>query len=437
MLETILKTGRKIIPKKLFKAGQPVYHYSLALLGALIYRFPSRKIKVIAVTGTKGKSTVTELIAKILESAGNENAIGKKCLVASTSTIQFKIGNQTRRNLYKMSMPGRFFMQKFLHQAVKAGCEYAVLEVTSEGAKLFRHKFIDFNALVFTNISPEHIESHGSYERYLDAKLSYSRALAESNKFSKFIIVNADDKESERFLYLSGDAKKIKYSLTDAEPYEITDNDLQLTINRTKINSKLIGKFNIYNILAAVKTTLAFGVDMPTIKKAIEETSVIVGRMQKVISGNPKQNFDVFVDYAHTDASLESALSGLRLLPHGRIITVFGCGGDRDRTKRAPMGAVACALSDLAIITSDNPRGEEPLAIIDDIEKGVTDKYDNYEVLPDRADAIEKAVLQARKGDILLIAGKGHETYQILKDRTVPFSYAETAAAAIRKKLGL
>ena len=144
----------------------------------------------------------------------------------------------------------------------------------------------------------------------------------------------------------------------------------------------------------------------------------------------------LFRSYAHTDAALESVLSNLGLMPHNRIITVFGCGGDRDRTKRAPMGEVACSLSDLAIVTSDNPRSEDPMAIIDDIEKGMVDKFSNFEVIPDRGRAIEKAVQQAAKGDILLIAGKGHETYQILKDKTIHFSDAETAAAAIRKRLG-
>ncbi|HRZ30282.1 MAG TPA: Mur ligase family protein, partial [Candidatus Paceibacterota bacterium] len=160
-MQKILDTLKKFIPKSVFSFFQPFYHYSLALAGAIIYRFPSRQIKVIAITGTKGKTSTTEILAKILETAGYK--------VATTSTLQFKVGDKITRNLYKMSMPGRMFMQKFLRQAVSAKCDYAVLEMTSEGSKTFRHKFIDLNGLIFTNISPEHIESHGSYEKYLEA----------------------------------------------------------------------------------------------------------------------------------------------------------------------------------------------------------------------------------------------------------------------------
>ena len=187
-MEKILSSIKKVVPKSVFDFLRPIYHYKLALLGTLVYRFPSRKIKVVGVTGTKGKSSVVEILAAILEKAGFK--------VASQSTVRFKIGKEIRRNLFKMTMPGRFFIQKFLRQAVGAKCDYAVIEITSEGARQYRHKFIALDALIFTNLAPEHIESHGGYEKYLDAKLSIARALSKSSKKTKFMIANADDKES-------------------------------------------------------------------------------------------------------------------------------------------------------------------------------------------------------------------------------------------------
>ncbi len=191
-METILRIGRALIPSKLFRVAQPLYHFILAFTGALIYRFPSRYIKVVAITGTKGKSSTVEILNSILEAAGKKTAL--------VNTIRFKIGNISKRNLHKMTMPGRFFVQKFLRDAVSAGCEYAIIEMTSEGAKQFRHKFIDLDALIFLNLSPEHIESHGSYEKYRAAKLSIARALATSKKKNCVLVVNGDDKESGAFL---------------------------------------------------------------------------------------------------------------------------------------------------------------------------------------------------------------------------------------------
>ena len=228
MLENILFKIKKIIPTKLFRKLQPGYHYCLSLLGAIIYRFPSRKIFVVGITGTKGKTSTAELVSTILETAGYKTALA--------GTLRFKIGNQTERNKFKMTMPGRFFLQSFLRKAVTEHCDFVILEMTSEGTKQFRHKFTQLNSLIFTNLSPEHIESHGSYEKYRSAKLKIVKALECSPKKRKTIIVNKDDPENRYFLE-NKLKEKYRYALADAAPFELKKLGLSLTIDGEKINS--------------------------------------------------------------------------------------------------------------------------------------------------------------------------------------------------------
>src|SRR3990172_8790756 len=242
-MEIILRFLEKyIIPKKLYAWGQPIYHYALALLGAILFLFPSRKINVIAVTGTKGKTSVVEITGAILEEAGFK--------VALSSTLRFKIGPQSERNMYKMTIPGRFFVQKFLRRAVAAGCQYAVIEMTSEGAKQYRHKFIELDVLIFTNLAPEHIESHGSYGEYVKAKLKIAKALEKSKKPRRILVVNQDDAEAPKFLEAKV-PEKYTYSLKDAEPFVLQKEGLEMTFGGEKIKSHLSGVFNIYNMLGA------------------------------------------------------------------------------------------------------------------------------------------------------------------------------------------
>jgi len=314
--------------------------------------------------------------------------------------------------------------------------------VPGDALALGRVEDVDFDCAVFTNLQRDHLDFHKDRESYFQAKARLFDLLERSPKNEKCAVINADDERAPWLLKkLKGKVRTVTFGIENQADFRAAD--IQILEDMTRFTLKtaagaapvslhLLGRHNIYNALAAVAAAASTGLGLKAAVEGAQALADVPGRLERVDAG---QDFRVFVDYAHTDAALENVLSNLGLMPHNRIITVFGCGGDRDRTKRAPMGAVACALSDLAIVTSDNPRSEDPMAIIDDIEQGIVGKFTNYEILPDRRDAIEKAVLQAGKGDIVLIAGKGHETYQILKDSTIHFSDAETAAAAIRKKL--
>lgn len=421
MLEKFLRLLKKIIPRRLFGSAQPFYHYTLSWLGALVYRFPARRLTVIFVTGTKGKTSTTEILAAVLTAAGHK--------VASTSTLQFKIGNQAKRNLYKMSMPGRMFMQKFLRQAVSAGCDFAILEGTSEGAKLFRHKFMDFDGLIFTNISPEHIESHGSFENYLNAKLEYARALEKSKKKPKFLAVNSDDQEAGKFVTLTPSAKLLEFSLAKAQPFETTLNGSRLAVDGEVVETSLAGEFNILNILGAAKMAKAFGATGNDIKKALSNLGKIPGRMEKVISAKPGQDFDVIVDYAHTADSLTKAYEALG---NRRKICVLGsCGGGRDRWKRPQMGKVASDYCDYIILTNEDPYNEDPEQIIKDVAEGITKPCTK---IIDRREAIRAAIKEAKEGDVVIITGKGTDPYIMGPDgEKMPWSDYEVAKEELEK----
>ncbi|MFA6095961.1 MAG: Mur ligase family protein, partial [Candidatus Paceibacterota bacterium] len=262
MLDSILFKLKKFIPTRLFSWVAPAYHYAMALVGALVYRFPSRRIIVVAVTGTKGKSSVTEILNAILEEAGFKTAV--------SNTIQFKIGDESDDNLYKMSMPGRMFMQRFIRRAVNAGCQYAVIEMTSQGAEMYRHRFIDIDALIVTNIAPEHIEAHGSYENYVKAKLEIARAVAHSGKKRTMIIVNKEDKESPRFLAYDP-TEKYEYSIEEGRPMTLGKQGFSMTYGGVAMTSPLSGEFNVYNCLAAMTFARTQGIGVDVMGRAIEK----------------------------------------------------------------------------------------------------------------------------------------------------------------------
>jgi len=431
---------RKYIPEKLFLRLQPTYHYLMALWGAFKYDFPSRHIKVVAVTGTKGKTTTTELVSAILEEAGFKTAL--------SSTLRFKIGADSERNMFKMTMPGRTFLQQFLRQAVDAKCDWAVVEMSSEGAKQFRHKFISLDSLIFTNISPEHIESHGSYENYLSAKLSLARALEKSWKKNKVLVVNKDSQDSDKFLSANIE-KKIAYTIGDAKPFTLNEESSELNIFRERIKTKLAGEFNAYNILAAAMFAKSQGISPEIIKRAVEKFQGVAGRLEKVVidptqfpaevraqfpSGRIEPPYSVYVDYAHTTDSLEKLY---KVFPNSRKICVLGsCGGGRDKWKRPQMGKVAAENCETIILTNEDPYDEDPMTIINDVAKGLGRR--KYRVVLDRREAIRTAVAEAKKKDVILISGKGTDPYIMGPNGTKePWSDYEVAQEEILRAMKL
>lgn len=395
MLEKILRTIEKFTPKKIYRFFQPAYHFSLAILGAFIYRLPGLHLKVIGVTGTKGKTSTVELINAILEEAKYKTAIA--------STLRFKIGKEEKRNLFKMTMPGRFFVQKILRQAVREKCEYAIVEITSEGAKQFRHLFLSLNAVVFTNLSPEHIESHGSFEKYKNAKLSIFKELERSWKKPRFVVVNGDDPHGKDFLNFKVE-NKLTFSLKDIEPFELHENCIDFTLDGEKIHSKLSGEFNLYNILSAITFAKSQNIENEIIKSALEKFNGIRGRVEKIDVG---QDFTVIVDYAHTADSMEKVY---KVFENHRKICVFGAtGGGRDKWKRPEMGRIADTYCEEIILTDDDSYDENPKEIADAIAFGIKNKVPT--ILVDRRVAIREGLKRAKSGDVVLITGKGTDPY--------------------------
>ena len=420
MFDNILRQIRNIIPDFIFKTLQPAYHWVLSLCAAVWYRFPSRHIKVIAVTGTKGKSSTVEILNALLEEAGYKTAL--------SDTIRFKVDEISSENLFKMSMPGRFFIQRLLRRAVEHGCQYFIIEMTSQGALLHRHRFIEMDAFIFTNITPEHIEAHGSYEKYLRAKLRLAEFLGKSKKKDRTMIVNVDDEEAEKFLACKAD-RTFKYGIHDVEPYEVKKVGVSFTFDGKKVESPLSGLFNIYNILAAATAARSQGVSTEVIARCIQKFSGIPGRVQKIEAG---QDFTVVVDYAHTPDSLEKLY---HVFQSSRSICVLGgTGGGRDKWKRKEMGRIADAYCDQIILTDEDPYDEDPRQIVDDVAEGVSTQAPT--IIMDRREAIREAIRRAKTGDVILISGKGTDPYIMGRGGTkIPWSDAQIAEEELKKSL--
>ncbi|MBU0546599.1 MAG: UDP-N-acetylmuramoyl-L-alanyl-D-glutamate--2,6-diaminopimelate ligase [Patescibacteria group bacterium] len=378
----VKKFLRKIIPTYLRDA----YHLLPSFLGAVYYRFPSNKIKVIAVTGTNGKSSVINLVKYVLEEAGFK--------VAASSSIFFQIGDQQKPNTLRMTMPGGFYLQGFLRKAVNNKCDYAVLEITSEGIKQYRHKFITFEAAVFTNLTPEHIEAHGSFEKYREAK----GKLFEATK--NIHIINIDDENAEYFLKFPA-KKKYTYGLNRGD----------INTKNTQFKLKLLGEFNIYNALAAICVGLSQSVSLEICQRALEKIEGIPGRMELVIS----EPFKVVVDYAFTPNALDQAYKAIRnsLNPSKMICVLGSCGGGRDKWKRPILGELATKYCDEIIITNEDPYDENPKEIIDQVAVGTGEKA--LKIL-DRREAIRLALKLAKENDAVIITGKGCELSICLPD---------------------
>jgi len=399
---------------------------ALAYLSAAFYGEPSNEIVLIGITGTNGKTTTSYIIKTILEEWGEETGL--------VGTINYIIKDRIIKAPH--TTPESLDLQRYLREMVDKRIGYAVLEVSSHAIALERIECCSFKGAVFTNFSQDHLDFHGSMEEYFNAKSRLFTYLRSDG----FAVMNYDDpmirQLSERLdcrvitcgLQEGADIKAVNIMPHEKEKrlrFKIVTPD-----DSYEVETGLYGRFNVYNILFAAGVAHALGVDKEAIKKGIAHVRTVPGRFEIIDEG---QGFLCIVDYAHTEDALRNLVQEARLLTKGRVITVFGCGGNRDRTKRPLMGSVASEMSDLVVVTSDNPRDEEPMDIIKDILNGI--KADNYMIQPDRAEAIREAVSIARDGDTVLLAGKGHEDYQEIKGIRIDFDDREALRRAIRERI--
>lgn len=395
MIQKKLDFIKKLIPNAVLRHARPVYHYCLTLTAAMIYRFPARRIKIVGVTGTKGKSTTAEMINSILEETSFKTALA--------STIRFKIDEEKSSNLFKMTMPGRTFLQKFIKRCADNNCDWLIMEMTSEGVKQFRHKFVYLNALVFTNISPEHIESHGSFEKYLRAKLKLAKELEKSPKQNKAIIANIDNPYGGKFLNIN-----VKYRigsmLENVKPYNYNEDSCIFSFRNQKIELNLGGMFNLENAIEAAEFARTQGIDINTIKSGLEKIDSIPGRLESIDEG---QEFKVIIDYAHTPDSLVKLYDSF---PKRKKVCVLGnAGGGRDSWKRPEMARIAEKYCDDIILTNEDPYDEDPEKIVKEMGEGMKQK--KPEIIMDRREAISQALKKADRQNAVLISGKGTDPY--------------------------
>lgn len=398
---------------------------ALALLSARLWQFPSQSLLMVGITGTNGKTTTSYLVESILSAAGFRTGV--------LGTIEYRFGDQRRPA--PNTTPFASDLQRFLAQVRDNGGRACAMEVSSHALALKRVEGVLFDVGVFTNLTQDHLDFHRTMDAYADAKARLFESLdpANSKPWPKCAIVNSDDPAWQRmarnvrvpvFRYgLSGDAEVQARQITsDASGSRFT---VDFRGSSFSARVPLPGDYNVSNALAAISTGLALGLSTEAIQFGLERTTPVPGRMERLTS---RRGYSVIVDYAHTEDALRKVMSALRRLKPERLITVFGCGGDRDRTKRPLMGQAAAELSDEVIVTSDNPRSEDPEKIALDVEVGLRRvRVDGYEIELDRERAIARALTKARAGDIVLLAGKGHERYQIIGSTTIPFDDREVA----------
>lgn len=399
---------------------------ALAFLSTAFYKEPAKKISLIGITGTNGKTTTSYITKSILD------AWGKK--VGLLGTINYIVGN--RILTAPQTTPESLDLQGYLSEMVDSEVDYAVIEVSSHALALKKVEGCLFKLAMFTNFSQDHMDFHGTMEEYFAVKARLFNYLQKDG----YAVLNWDDPKvrglAEKLncnLITCGFEKGAMLRAENIKEHGLRDGlsfEIQAPDGRFTVNSALVGRSNIYNILMSVATAYAFGIDREVIVEGIKKVQPIEGRFEKIDEG---QDFTCIVDYAHTEDALRKLIEETRPLTKEKLITVFGCGGDRDRTKRPKMGAAATELSDFVFLTSDNPRTEEPMQIIEEIIKGI--RKDHYAVQPDRTAAIKEAVSMARAGDTLLIVGKGHENYQEIKGVRRHFSDKEVLKEEIRKRI--
>lgn len=386
----------------------------LAEASCALFSDPASRMQLVGITGTNGKTTTSYLVDAIFRQAGL-----RSCTVG---TIEMRIGDQPFRSMH--TTPEASDLTAFLDQALRAGCTHGALEVSSHALVLKRVYGTHFSVGVFCNLTPEHLDFHHDMESYYEAKrLLFTEEGANSIQFA---VINADDTYGQRLMsevpittVSYGFATNADVRVLDSRSrMEGTSLHLASPHGELHIETRLVGRPNVYNIMAAAGATLSLGISPQHIREGIESLSGVPGRLEPVCCG---QDFTVIVDYAHTPDALEKLLLTVRQLTHGRTITVFGCGGDRDRKKRTVMGAIAARLSDFVVATSDNPRSEDPLRILAEIEPGLKQGRAPYRLLPDRREAIRTALAMARTDDVVLLAGKGHENYQWIGTQSFSF----------------
>ncbi len=387
------------------------------------FKNPSEHLKLIGLTGTNGKTTTTFLIKQILENTGHK--------VGLIGTVQNMIGDEIYPAKY--TTPDAYSLQKLFSQMVDANCEYCVMEVSSQALAQGRVSGIKFEIGAFTNLTQDHLDYHKTWENYFSAK----RKLFEQ---SRIAVTNADD--SYGLEIVNGlDCKVYRYAVNTNNAENVAKNvnfknngveyELVTLDSIGRVHCPVPGRFSVYNSLCAASVALALGIDFKSVLSAIAKSGGVKGRIEVVPTN---RDFTVIIDYAHSPDGLENIISSLKEIAKGRVITVFGCGGDRDKSKRPLMGKIAAELSDFCVVTSDNPRSEDPMKIIDDIVVGMKNISTPYVVEENRKDAIKYAVDHAEKDDIILLAGKGHETYQILPSGTIHFDEREVVAEILEGK---
>jgi UDP-N-acetylmuramoyl-L-alanyl-D-glutamate--2,6-diaminopimelate ligase len=406
---------------------------ALGILGSRFHGDPSAQLKMIGVTGTNGKTTTTYLCKALLEGIGRR--------VGLIGTVGYQIGQETLPASH--TTPGALDLQELLAKMVEGGLTTAVMEVSSHALALDRTSGCEYDVAVFTNLTQDHLDFHHTMDEYFEAKLGLFTGLAGGQKSGKRALVNVDDPRGTAIRTASPvpvwgyaiqsqadlKAERVSLSLTGTTFTAATP------AGSFAVESRLVGEHNVYNLLGAIGVALHDGATSDQIREAAAHITNVPGRFERISSG---QDFTVVVDYAHTEDALLRLLTAAQALKTDRIITLFGCGGDRDRGKRPKMGRVAVEYSDVVILTSDNPRTEDPMAILHEVEVGVRDalqrrSHVQYHLVPDRREAIVVAIREARMGDMVLIAGKGHEDYQIIGTKKFHFDDREVAREAIQQ----
>jgi UDP-N-acetylmuramoyl-L-alanyl-D-glutamate--2,6-diaminopimelate ligase len=436
MMDKILYTIKRLVPRKIFRFFQPAYHYLLALSGNLIYRFPGRKMICIGITGTNGKSTTVDIVNSILKEAGFKTGM--------ISTVALEVAGARTDNETSRTTLGRWQTPRLLRRMVKAGCEYAVIEVASEGIIQYRTWGIPFDVAVFTNLSPEHLNTHGDMKNYRNAKgrlfanLSLSRKKKiGKERIAKVGIYNADDKEAGYFGSFPAD-KVIGFGTRNGEA-RIKDldgkNGLHFVIEYDgksyPIRSDLRGSFNAENITAAYLVGLTQNIEPKIIGQGVAKVRSIRGRMEKVAETD---GVKYFVDYAMTPDSYEMLITEMKKEATGRVILIFGAAGDRDKAKRPLIGEVAGRRADFSILTEDEPYSEDPKKIIREIEAGfIRANKDNYTIVMDRKKAFWEAKKIAKSGDVVVAVGMGHQKYRnVGKNKKILWNEAEVIKSTLK-----